>query len=89
MAKGIKRTITLTRVFASEISVIDGKVLTEPRPDFTLPGTPDNAKILKHLAKENPGKQFVITETVAELNRMVISLEDFIKYAKVLEPPKA
>jgi hypothetical protein len=84
----ITRTIPTSIIKASSVEVVDGKIDVKPiEPIAVIGETVSLENAMKHVySKMGKGKNYIVTEVEVKENNYEISLENFIRYGKLVEP---
>ncbi len=85
MRKTIVRTITTTTIKSANVVFEKGVPVAKENPVIVLNGTIEGDKVLKEVRKTY-GDYAQVIDTKEDSNTYEISVEDFIKYAKIVEP---
>lgn len=88
MRKTIVRSITETTVKSAVITFVKGQPIAKENKPIVVNGVIGEDKALKEVRKAY-GETAYVTEINSIDNVYEISVEDFIKYAKIVEAPTA
>jgi hypothetical protein len=85
MRKMITRTIITTTVNSATVAIIDGKATTTDYKPLIFNGVVKEKDALKDIRKAY-GENAIVVSKVETESEYEISVDDFIKYAKKVEP---